>query len=213
MYAKKTQKNHQYFFCSLVADVQPFPHTPLTVTNDGMTHWTPPAEIYVLCDMHLAFFPFDRQTCLFTFSSFSYEPSKLDLTLRDNVSVIDVSWYHASSEWDLVETEAKRLSEHFPCCDAPFVDVSFSLTIKRKAAVYRSSILLPLAIIQAVTVLVFWVPPDCREKVTLAIVNFVALTILCLQMSSTVPPMTDSHTPTIGKERILIRSFIPFFVF
>ncbi|XP_014665201.1 PREDICTED: acetylcholine receptor subunit alpha-like [Priapulus caudatus] len=188
----------RYIF-SIVPGFYSFPDMPLTVTSDGRTRWSPPTDLVVLCDMHLDFFPFDRQTCHFTFGSLTHDATRLDVALKDNVSVIDLSWYHASVGWRVEDTLATRHAEVFACCPDPFVDVTFTLTVRRDSAMSYTSLVLPLGAVQAVTLLVFWVPPGSREKLTAAMTNLVALTVLSLQMSQQVPPLTGKHVPVIVK--------------
>jgi len=50
---------------------------------------------------------------------------------------IDLTAYHTSVEWDLMDVYAKKTIYKYPCCDEPYPDVTFHITV---SAVYISNI-------------------------------------------------------------------------
>ena len=52
------------------------------------------------CAIDIKWFPFDDQFCTMKFGSWTYDGSKINLTLR--ADDIDISTYQPSGEWDLI---------------------------------------------------------------------------------------------------------------
>ena len=47
--------------------------TKATLYNDGMVEWKPPAIYHSSCEMDVEYFPFDEQTCVMKFGSWTYD--------------------------------------------------------------------------------------------------------------------------------------------
>ena len=47
--------------------------TKATLYNNGMVEWKPPAIYHSSCEMDVEYFPFDEQTCVMKFGSWTYD--------------------------------------------------------------------------------------------------------------------------------------------
>jgi len=56
------------------------------VESDGTVLWIPPALFRSSCSIDITQFPFDVQTCLLKFGSWTYDGFKLDIDFYNNVS-------------------------------------------------------------------------------------------------------------------------------
>lgn len=111
---------------------------------------------------------------------------------------IDMNDYYPSFIWDVMSVPAKRNEVRYPCCVEVFPDVTFNLTIRRKTLFYTVNLIIPCVSISFLTVLVFYLPSDSGEKITLCISILLALTVFFLLLSELIPP-TSLVIPLIGK--------------
>lgn len=72
--------------------------------------------------------------------------------------------------------------------------------MRRKTLFYTVNLIIPCVGISFLTVLVFYLPSDCGEKVTLSISILVSLTVFFLLLAEIIPP-TSLAVPLLGKYR------------
>ena len=159
--------------------------------------------------MDVEYFPFDEQTCVMKFGSWTYDGfqvmykyfdlrdlqkilkirmniSKVDLrheheiraprsvSYRDvenspRVDVgIDLTEFYMSVEWDILEVPAKRNVKFYTCCDEPYLDITFNITMRRKTLFYTVNLIIPCMGISFLTILVFYLPSDSGEKASIS---------------------------------------------
>jgi nicotinic acetylcholine receptor len=114
------------------------------------------------------------------------------------VTGIDLGDYYSSTEWDLLAVPAKKYEKYYPCCSEPFPDIKFNITIRRKTLFYTVNLILPCVAICSVTLLVFYIPANSGEKITMGITILNSLNIFLLLVAEINPP-TSLATPLIGK--------------
>ena len=51
--------------------------TKATVHNNGLVEWKPPAIYKSSCEIDVEYFPFDEQTCVMKFGSWTYDGFKV----------------------------------------------------------------------------------------------------------------------------------------
>ena len=98
----------------------------------------------------------------------------------------------------MVAVRAKRLVYSWVCCPEPFAHIKYYLVFKRYPKFYIYYLILPCLLLSVLSLLVFYLPPDCGEKLTLAITNLLALTVFQQIIAEHIPPSTDD-SPVIGK--------------
>ena len=111
---------------------------------------------------------------------------------------IDLMDYYLSTEWDLLAVPAKKYEKYYPCCSEPYPDIKFNITIRRKTLFYTVNLILPCVAICSVTLLVFYIPANSGEKITMGITILNSLNIFLLLVAEINPP-TSIATPLIGK--------------
>lgn len=80
---------------------------------------------------------------------------------------VDLSEFYMSVEWDILEVPAVRNERFYTCCDEPYLDITFNITMRRKTLFYTVNLIIPCMGISFLTVLVFYLPSDSGEKVRL----------------------------------------------
>lgn len=111
---------------------------------------------------------------------------------------IDMSEYFASFIWDVMKVPAIRHEVKYPCCPELYPDLTFYIIIRRKTLFYTVNLIIPCISISLLTILVFYLPPDSGERITLCISVLLALTVFFLLLSELIPP-TSLVVPLIGK--------------
>ncbi|KAK2704546.1 hypothetical protein QYM36_016822 [Artemia franciscana] len=90
--------------------------TKATMQHTGRIEWKPPAIYKSSCEIDVEYFPFDEQTCVMKFGSWTYDGFQVDLRHVDedkersrvvNVGV-DLSEFYMSVEWDILDVPAVR---------------------------------------------------------------------------------------------------------
>ncbi|KAJ8042994.1 Neuronal acetylcholine receptor subunit alpha-6 [Holothuria leucospilota] len=167
-----------------------------TVFYDGTVQWNPPASFRSSCNIDIEYFPFDMQHCFLKFGSWTYDGSVMDLLpVSDQVGREN---YRVNGEWEIKNTPVKRYALKYPCCEEIYVDVRFNFILKRNPLFYIITLVIPCILISFLTLLVFYLPSDAQEKITLSISVLLALIVFLLLIPSIVPP-TSKTIPLMGR--------------
>lgn len=117
----------------------------------------------------------------------------------DNIDVgIDLQDYYISVEWDIMRVPAVRNEKFYSCCEEPYPDIIFNITLRRKTLFYTVNLIIPCVGISFLSVLVFYLPSDSGEKVSLCISILLSLTVFFLLLAEIIPP-TSLTVPLLGK--------------
>ncbi|XP_021199054.2 acetylcholine receptor subunit alpha-like [Helicoverpa armigera] len=179
--------------------------TKATLNYTGRVEWRPPAIYKSSCEIDVEYFPFDQQTCVMKFGSWTYDGFQVDLRHIDEARGtnvvelgVDLSEFYTSVEWDILEVPAVRNEKFYTCCDEPYLDITFNITMRRKTLFYTVNLIIPCMGISFLTVLVFYLPSDSGEKVSLSISILLSLTVFFLLLAEIIPP-TSLVVPLLGK--------------
>lgn len=61
----------------------------------------------------------------------------------------------------------KKNTITYACCPEPYVDVTFTIMIRRRTLYYFFNLIVPCVLISSMALLGFTLPPDSGEKLTL----------------------------------------------
>ncbi|GAB5572228.1 neuronal acetylcholine receptor subunit alpha-7 isoform X1 [Prionailurus iriomotensis] len=178
-------------------------HTNVLVNSSGHCQYLPPGIFKSSCYIDVRWFPFDVQQCKLKFGSWSYGGWSLDLQMQE----ADISGYIPNGEWDLVGIPGKRSEKFYECCKEPYPDVTFTVTIRRRTLYYGLNLLIPCVLISALALLVFLLPADSGEKISLGdnmplIAQYFASTMIIVGLSVVVTVIVlqyHHHDPDGGK--------------
>ncbi|KAF8777583.1 acetylcholine receptor subunit alpha-like 1 [Argiope bruennichi] len=186
---------------------------------DGKVIWKPPAIYKSSCGIDVEYFPFDEQTCLMKFGSWTYDGYTVDLkhkyqTEESNLILMgmDLSEFYLSVEWDIMAVPALRTEKFYSCCEEPYPDITFNITLRRKTLFYTVNLIIPCVFISFLSVLVFYLPSDSGEKVSLSISIVLSLGVFFLLLSEIIPP-TSLTVPLLGKYLLFTMILVSFSVF
>ncbi|XP_067348997.1 neuronal acetylcholine receptor subunit alpha-7 isoform X1 [Channa argus] len=192
-------------------------HTNVLVNSSGHCQYLPPGIFKSTCYINVRWFPFDVQRCDLKFGSWTYGGWSLDLQMID----ADITGYIANGEWDLVEPEplhrymlpsevscetrtrsfvgglfaevpGRRNERFYDCCKEPYPDVTFTVVMRRRTLYYGLNLLIPCVLISTLALLVFLLPADSGEKISLGITVLLSLTVFMLLVAEIMPATSDS---------------------
>ncbi|XP_072014246.1 neuronal acetylcholine receptor subunit alpha-10-like [Amphiura filiformis] len=163
---------------------------------DGTVIWYVPAIYTSTCIVRVRWFPFDVQVCEMIFGSWGYNGFEIDLYQETSLDASTMR-YLANGVWDMVAVRAKRLVVTYLCCPEPYPEIHYLLVFKRHAAFYIFYMVLPCLFLSILSLLVFYLPPDCGEKLTLSITNLLALVVFQQIIAENMPPSAE-ESPVIG---------------
>ncbi|KAL7640430.1 UNVERIFIED_CONTAM: hypothetical protein RMT77_008705 [Armadillidium vulgare] len=165
---------------------------------NGEVLWVPPAIYQSSCTIDVTYFPFDQQTCLMKFGSWTFNGDQVSLALYNEKNFVDLSDYWKSGTWDIVEVPAYLNIDKKDDGTPTETDITFYITIRRKTLFYTVNLILPTVLISFLCVLVFYLPAEAGEKVTLGISILLSLVVFLLLVSKILPP-TSLVLPLIAK--------------
>ncbi|KYO35070.1 neuronal acetylcholine receptor subunit alpha-6 [Alligator mississippiensis] len=203
--ADKIWKPDIVLYNNAVGDFQVEGKTKALLRYDGMITWTPPAIFKSSCPMDITFFPFDHQNCSLKFGSWTYDKAKIDLVIIG--SKVDMNDFWENSEWEIVDASGYKHDIKYNCCEEIYTDITYSFYIRRLPMFYTINLIIPCLFISFLTVLVFYLPSDCGEKVTLCISVLLSLTVFLLVITETIPS-TSLVIPLVGEYLLFTMIFV-----
>ncbi len=111
---------------------------------------------------------------------------------------MDLEDFYQSHEWDIMAVPATRNMNGDTGSGEFYPDLTFNITLKRKTLFYTCNLIIPCVSISFLTVLTFYLPSECREKISLCISILLALTVFVLLLNDLIPP-TSLVVPLIAK--------------
>ncbi|GLH00390.1 Acetylcholine receptor subunit alpha-like 1 [Gryllus bimaculatus] len=172
-------------------------NTHCLVYPNGEVLWVPPSQFIVFCALDLRRWPFDEQTCHLRLGSWTYDGEQVELQLGDRGAEIELM--ETNSEWEVVRVTERRNVKVYACCDEPYIDVTYNVTVRRRSPTYSALVLTPATVIVLMTLSVFWLPPTAGEKLLLSCTTALIICLFLLYFSQQLPAMAG-HTPLIGAE-------------
>ena len=65
--------------------------------------------------------------------------------------------------------------QYYPCCPEPYVDITFTIEIRRRTLYYFFNLIVPCVLIASMAVLGFTLPPESGEKLSLGTVQPISI--------------------------------------
>ncbi|XP_062857411.1 neuronal acetylcholine receptor subunit alpha-2 [Trichomycterus rosablanca] len=171
----------------------------------GKVRWVPPAIYKSSCSIDVTFFPFDQQNCKMKFGSWTYDKAKIDLERLE--TTVDLKDYWESGEWAIINAVGTYNTKKYDCCHEIYPDITYFFIIRRLPLFYTINLIIPCLLISCLTVLVFYLPSDCGEKITLCISVLLSLTVFLLLITEIIPS-TSLVIPLIGEYLLFTMIFV-----
>ncbi|XP_071128335.1 neuronal acetylcholine receptor subunit alpha-10-like isoform X1 [Mytilus edulis] len=169
----------------------------IIVQHTGDISWLPQAVFRSQCNIDVATFPFDKQNCTLKFGSWTYGGNQLDLQFKNGQANFSLADYTESNVWEIKDSPAVRHEMNYVCCDYAFIDLTFTLVIRRRATFYANILILPCVLLTSLTLVLFWIPPESPAKMMLGMSIFMAFFVLMLLFEANLPPAAV-RVPILG---------------
>ena len=173
-----------------------------SVAFDGMVTWYAPVILVSSCKVKELYFPFDIQHCDMGFGSWSHDSSQLML-VYPNDSDANQKVFTSNGVWNLNEVEVRTMHLKLECCKYPFMKIIYGLTLHRIPVFYIMNIVVPCILLSFLMLMVFCIPPESGEKISLGMSNLLAIILFQQLIAESMPPRGD-EAPLIGKEKLLM---------
>uniref|UniRef100_A0A0A9W1Z4 Neuronal acetylcholine receptor subunit alpha-9 n=1 Tax=Lygus hesperus TaxID=30085 RepID=A0A0A9W1Z4_LYGHE len=127
-------------------------------------------------------------------ASWTYDGYQLELVQQGKEG--DVSNYQPNGEFDLISFTPIKDVKFYSCCSEPYPDITYIIQLRRRPMFYVFNLILPCILINCIALLVFYVPSESGEKVTLGISALLSMTVFLMTIRETLPP--TEKTPLIS---------------
>ncbi|MFH4978614.1 hypothetical protein AB6A40_005323 [Gnathostoma spinigerum] len=168
-----------------------FIDTNLHVLYTGDIQWAPPAKIYSICKLDVAFFPFDDQFCQLEFGSWIYDIEQMDLQIMERFDGKDAftrDSFTENGEWEIVANRTRKI---FRGRHAVFPTIIFELHLRRRMLYFLYNIIAPCVMLSILTMMQFMLPCESGEKVTLGLTVLLAYSVFSFNIAENMPETSE----------------------
>ncbi|XP_072039352.1 neuronal acetylcholine receptor subunit alpha-7-like [Amphiura filiformis] len=159
------------------------------ISPDGKVLWSFQTYLTTSCKINPRFFPFDTHKCTLTFGSWSYDHTKMDIHIRLNRP--PRLFYTDTGVWNLTAVHMRRYNKIVDGYVGEYPHIEVSLMLTRRSLFYVLVIIVPSTLLSLVSLMVFILPAESGEKVSLGITNFLALVLVQQLTGEFMPPASD----------------------
>ncbi|MBN3326400.1 ACHA protein, partial [Atractosteus spatula] len=180
--------------------------TKVLLEHTGMITWTPPAIFKSYCEIIVTYFPFDLQNCSMKLGTWTYDGTSVIINPESDRP--DLSSFMESGEWVMKDYRGWKHWVYYACCpDTPYLDITYHFLMLRLPLYFIVNVIIPCLLFSFLTGLVFYLPTDSGEKMTLSISVLLSLTVFLLVIVELIPS-TSSAVPLIGKYMLFTMVFV-----
>ncbi|XP_063420870.1 acetylcholine receptor subunit alpha-1-B-like [Mytilus trossulus] len=152
----------------------------ILILHDGTVSYSPGGVMNTKCDTDVSRFPFDVQTCSLNFVTWGIASDIL--ILLNHFNYAGTEYYVDNPDWKLINTETYAYDEG---------GYLAKITIKRNSFYYVIMVILPMMLFSILNPLVFLLPTESGERMSLAISILLSYAIFLTIMSSTIPATSN----------------------
>ncbi|XP_029963025.1 acetylcholine receptor subunit alpha-like isoform X2 [Salarias fasciatus] len=181
-------------------------NSKVLLDHTGQITWNPPAIFKSYCEINVLQFPFDLQNCSMKLGIWTYHGWLAIINQEHDLT--DLSNYMESGEFVLKFSRCWKHWVKYKCCgDTPYLDITYHFLMVRRPLYFIVNVIIPCMLFSFLTSLVFYLPTDSGEKMTLSISVLLSLTVFLLVIVELIPS-TSSAIPLIGKYMLFTMVFV-----
>ncbi|XP_063427503.1 acetylcholine receptor subunit beta-type acr-3-like [Mytilus trossulus] len=174
------------FLVNVADNMEPIGHGVTfytTLTSTGDVYYSPGGIMKAKCPTNVAKFPFDTQECNLMFISWGISNTTLTLSALSNQARL--YWYTPNSDWTLLEysTFVEFYNE--------YSTFNVKIKIKRQSLYYAVMMILPTLLFALLNPLVFVIPVESGERVSLAMTILLSYAIFLTLVSAAIPTSSN----------------------
>ncbi|KAM9804115.1 acetylcholine receptor subunit alpha [Neosynchiropus ocellatus] len=180
--------------------------TKVLLEYTGKITWNPPAIFKSYCEIIVLHFPFDLQNCTLKLGTWTHDGRVV--VINPDSDRPDLSNFMESGEWVLTDSRNWKHWVYYTCCpEKPYLDITYHFLMLRLPLYFIVNVIIPCILFSFLTGLVFYLPTDSGEKMTLSISVLLSLTVFLLVIVELIPS-TSSAVPLIGKYMLFTMVFV-----
>ncbi|XP_071109931.1 neuronal acetylcholine receptor subunit alpha-7-like [Haliotis cracherodii] len=153
--------------------------------SSGTIVWFPGDFYKTYCKIDVRHYPFDTQSCKMILQPLSCEKKIVNLDLAP--IPVSLRKYDENGEWELCDIVPQKVwvdkARHFR--------VDYTLNMKRKTLFYAVNMILPIVFLSLLNSLVFAVPANSGEKITLCISVMLSYAVFLTLANDALPENSD----------------------
>ncbi|XP_011799380.1 acetylcholine receptor subunit alpha isoform X3 [Piliocolobus tephrosceles] len=147
-----------------------------------------------------------KQNCSMKLGTWTYDGSVVAINPESDQP--DLSNFMESGEWVIKESRGWKHWVFYSCCpNTPYLDITYHFVMQRLPLYFIVNVIIPCLLFSFLTGLVFYLPTDSGEKMTLSISVLLSLTVFLLVIVELIPS-TSSAVPLIGKYMLFTMVFV-----
>ena len=173
--------------------------TSVVVNYNGMMRWEDQVILKSSCKIDARLFPFDTQVCKLKFSSWVYNSYELHLQILEEMDSKNL--YEDVGVWELRDVIVNGSESVYD--GVPYQELTYTVYLRRRPMFYTVQIIIPCILLSLINLMVFVLPPESGEKVSLGMANLLSLVLFQQLISNAVPPTSD-NAPIIGESFSLV---------
>ncbi|XP_056881441.1 neuronal acetylcholine receptor subunit alpha-5 isoform X3 [Takifugu flavidus] len=144
-----------------------------------------------------------KQNCSMKFGSWTYDGSQVDIILED--FHVDKRDYFDNGEWEIVKATGSRGLRMDGSTSYP--TITYFFIIRRLPLFYTLFLIIPCIGLSFLTILVFYLPSNGGEKISLCTSVLVSLTVFLLVIEEIIPSSSKA-IPLIGEYLVFTMIFV-----
>uniref|UniRef100_H2ZUJ4 5-hydroxytryptamine receptor 3A n=1 Tax=Latimeria chalumnae TaxID=7897 RepID=H2ZUJ4_LATCH len=165
----------------------------LYIFNNGTVFWGQPIRVVSTCIFNLYKFPFDIQTCSWTFSPYFLTTEDLIIEPMFNTSVVtetSIENVQSNAEWNLVGLEVRK--QNLTLSYGTWAQVVFEVKVERIPILYVVNLIAPVILLVVVDISSMFIPIEGGERLGFKITIILGFSVLLLVLNDMLP-----HTSSI----------------
>uniref|UniRef100_A0A8C9HXA0 5-hydroxytryptamine receptor 3C n=1 Tax=Piliocolobus tephrosceles TaxID=591936 RepID=A0A8C9HXA0_9PRIM len=148
------------------------------INSEGQIKYDKPMRVTSICNLDIFYFPFDRQNCTFTFSSFLHTVDGMLLGMDKEV-------------WEITDTSQllgiNKATPKMSTGNNLYDQIMFYVAIRHRPSLYIINLLVPSSFLIAIDALSFYLPAESKNHAPFKITLLLGCNIFLLMMNDLLP--------------------------
>lgn len=150
------------------------------IESTGHVSLSESMESIILCTFNVQKFPFDTQTCTFTFFASTKHSHSLDLML--NQSSFDSRYFIGNEEWNLISTNVQKNAWK----------LEMKIVLSRRPLFLTLTLVFPIITLSFMNVFCFVLPIESGEKMGMSVALFLTFAVFGSILSDSMPKDSEN---------------------
>ncbi|XP_067658237.1 neuronal acetylcholine receptor subunit alpha-5-like [Haliotis asinina] len=156
-----------------------------TISSNGTMEWHDIDRRSTSCAVDVTNFPFDKQRCFFELTQWVTFTSEIDYIF--NSVPISFTSLTENGEWEVLDS---FVNEYYPG-QGLYQVLELGFILGRRRTYFILTAVLPVCILSCLNLMVFHVPPESGEKMTLCVSVLLAYAVCLTSINSFLPSVSD----------------------